>query len=198
MYAVEILTAPDSLPVTAEQLRKHLGLNDDSEDEELAEWIAAAVERFEVDTRRPVLATVCRRTWHDRKARSCSPGQRGGSGEPAAGGPTAVPRQGSARSSSTPYRFGGRKCPVAGSVRTQAEQRCPALESHRFIAKRLTMLRPHPLGQIAQQLGPLFEPCGRFGEPSGGFGVHVQSAPPFTITRVTCTSRVPFELRKTL
>lgn len=60
MFAVEVVTPPAGVPITPEQLRTRLRLNDPAEDPELAEFLAAAVEQFELDTLRPVLATVYR------------------------------------------------------------------------------------------------------------------------------------------
>lgn len=60
MYGVEILTAPSDDPLDAEDLRAYLRLNSDAEDDLLTELIQAAAERFEQDTRRPVLATTYR------------------------------------------------------------------------------------------------------------------------------------------
>lgn len=60
MYSVEVHTAAASAPVTAAELRAWLRLNDSAEDATLTELLAAAVERFEDDTRRPVLPTVYR------------------------------------------------------------------------------------------------------------------------------------------
>ncbi len=62
MYGIEVVTPPASLPVPAVDLRTHLRLNDAAEDGELAEFVGAAVDRFEADTRRPVLATVYRQS----------------------------------------------------------------------------------------------------------------------------------------
>lgn len=60
MYAVEVVTPPAGVPVTAGQLRDRLRLNDQGEDEQLAELLAGAVDLFEEDAKRPVLATVYR------------------------------------------------------------------------------------------------------------------------------------------
>lgn len=56
MFGIEIV-APAALPITAEQLRQQQRLNHTTEDAFLEELIAAAVEQFETDTRRPVLTT---------------------------------------------------------------------------------------------------------------------------------------------
>lgn len=58
MYGIRVHTPPASGPVTAAGLRAHLRLNDTAEDSQLSEWLAAAVERFEADTNRPVLSTT--------------------------------------------------------------------------------------------------------------------------------------------
>jgi len=60
MYQVEVITPPATSPLTAAQLRAHLRLNDTSEDSQLDDFIAQAVERFEIDAKRPVLATAYR------------------------------------------------------------------------------------------------------------------------------------------
>lgn len=60
MYAVTVVTPPAAKPVSAETLRNRLRLNSDSEDAELEEMLAAAVELWEHDTNRPVLATAYR------------------------------------------------------------------------------------------------------------------------------------------
>ncbi len=57
MFGLTVVTPPADGPVTAAQLRARLRLNDDSEDDELSEMLGAAVELFEHDTGRPVLAT---------------------------------------------------------------------------------------------------------------------------------------------
>ena len=59
MFNVEATTTP-SQPLVAGDLRTHLRLNDQGEDTQLTEFLAAAVERFEDDTRRPVLSTTYR------------------------------------------------------------------------------------------------------------------------------------------
>lgn len=59
MYGIAIVT-PAAAPITAEQLRSRLRINGTSEDADLEEFLAAAVERFEDDTGRPVLATAYR------------------------------------------------------------------------------------------------------------------------------------------
>ena len=61
MYGVEVLAAA-AAPITAAALRGRLRLNDSAEDLDLDEFLAAAVERFETDTGRPVLATSYRQT----------------------------------------------------------------------------------------------------------------------------------------
>jgi uncharacterized phiE125 gp8 family phage protein len=60
MYGVEVLAAPTGVPVEAVELREHLRLNDAAEDGLLTEFLASAVELFEHDTDRPVLATTYR------------------------------------------------------------------------------------------------------------------------------------------
>jgi uncharacterized phiE125 gp8 family phage protein len=63
MYGVEVLAAAPAPPVTAAELRARLRLNDQAEDPDLDEFIAAAVEKFEHDTHgQPVLATTYRQT----------------------------------------------------------------------------------------------------------------------------------------
>jgi uncharacterized phiE125 gp8 family phage protein len=62
MYSVDVHTAASGQPLTAAQLRGWLRLNHATEDDTLDELVAAAVERFESDTRRPVLATVYRQS----------------------------------------------------------------------------------------------------------------------------------------
>ncbi len=59
MYRVEVLTPPAAGPVTVTvaELKGWLRLNDTSEADTLGVLLGAAVERFEQDTRRPVLAT---------------------------------------------------------------------------------------------------------------------------------------------
>ncbi len=67
MFQITATTPPAAGPVTAAQLRARLRLNSGTaEDEDLDEFLAAAVELFEHDTRRPVLATTYRQdfdTW---------------------------------------------------------------------------------------------------------------------------------------
>lgn len=53
-------TTTPAQPVTAAELRAHLRLNDQGEDTLLTQFIAAAVEQFETETDRPVLATTYR------------------------------------------------------------------------------------------------------------------------------------------
>lgn len=60
MFAITVLNPPAAAPITAAELRARLRLNDAAEDTALTEWIAAAVDRFEHDTGRPVLATTYR------------------------------------------------------------------------------------------------------------------------------------------
>jgi uncharacterized phiE125 gp8 family phage protein len=60
LYAVTVLTPPEDAPVSAAELRARLRLNDQGEDAELEEMLAAAVELFEHDAQRPVLQTVYR------------------------------------------------------------------------------------------------------------------------------------------
>lgn len=62
MYGVEVLAAPGTTPVSVPELRDHLRLNDQAEDVQLAELLAAAVELFEHDTARPVLTTTYRQS----------------------------------------------------------------------------------------------------------------------------------------
>lgn len=59
MVNIEATTTP-AQPLAAADLRAHLRLNDQGEDDLLTEFLKAAVERFESDTRRPVLATTYR------------------------------------------------------------------------------------------------------------------------------------------
>lgn len=59
MVNVEPITTP-AQPLTAADLRTFLRLNDQGEDALLTELLAAAVERFEDDTARPVLVTTYR------------------------------------------------------------------------------------------------------------------------------------------
>jgi uncharacterized phiE125 gp8 family phage protein len=59
LYAVEVLT-PAAAPIAAAELRARLRLNSAGEDSTLVELLAGAVELFEEDTRRPVLATTYR------------------------------------------------------------------------------------------------------------------------------------------
>lgn len=59
MFNVESTTTP-AAPLTAADLRTYLRLNDQGEDALLTELLAAAAERFEDDTRRPVLSTTYR------------------------------------------------------------------------------------------------------------------------------------------
>lgn len=60
MFGVETISGPAVAPVDAAELRARLRLNDPAEDAELAEFLAAAVERFEADAGRPVLPTSYR------------------------------------------------------------------------------------------------------------------------------------------
>lgn len=60
MYGLQVITPPATDPVAAADLRAWLRLNDASEDGLLAELLAGAVDLFENDTNRPVLATVYR------------------------------------------------------------------------------------------------------------------------------------------
>lgn len=60
MYAIDVVTAPTALPVTVAELRDWLRLNGTAEDDQLELLLWAAVERFEADTRRPVLETEYR------------------------------------------------------------------------------------------------------------------------------------------
>lgn len=59
MFGIEIVT-PAAEPIPAAALRARLRLNDPGEDAELADLLASAVEQFEADAGRPVLATVYR------------------------------------------------------------------------------------------------------------------------------------------
>jgi len=60
MFAVEVITPPAGVPILPEELRNRLRLNEQGEDDELAEFLGAAVEQFELDSNRPVLSTVYR------------------------------------------------------------------------------------------------------------------------------------------
>lgn len=60
MFGLTVQTPPAAGPVTAEKLRGRLRLNHTAEDELLDELLAAAVELFELDAGRPVLATTYR------------------------------------------------------------------------------------------------------------------------------------------
>jgi uncharacterized phiE125 gp8 family phage protein len=62
VYDVTIIT-PAAAPITAPELRARLRLNDDSEDDALAEFLTTAVEMFEDEANRPVLATAYRQTF---------------------------------------------------------------------------------------------------------------------------------------
>ena len=62
MVNVEVLTSPTTLPVSVDELKLWLRLNDSAEDALLAELLGAAVDQFEADTRRPVLSTTYRQT----------------------------------------------------------------------------------------------------------------------------------------
>lgn len=59
MYAVTTTTAGGA-PISAEELRARLRLNEQGEDADLDEFLASAVEQFELDTARPVLHTAYR------------------------------------------------------------------------------------------------------------------------------------------
>jgi uncharacterized phiE125 gp8 family phage protein len=60
VYGITVVTPPAAAPVAAAELRARLRLNDAAEDADLTEFLAAAVEQFEHDTNRPVLATAYR------------------------------------------------------------------------------------------------------------------------------------------
>lgn len=60
MYGIETITPPTVAPVPVAALRGRLRLNGTAEDPDLEEFLAAAVEQFEDDARRPVLATTYR------------------------------------------------------------------------------------------------------------------------------------------
>lgn len=60
MYGIEVLTPPATDPVAVAELRAWLRLNDTSEDDVLGELLAGAVDLFESDACRPVLATTYR------------------------------------------------------------------------------------------------------------------------------------------
>lgn len=60
MYSLTITTPRAGDPLTAAELREFLRLNDSAEDALLAELVTAAADRFELDARRPVLATTYR------------------------------------------------------------------------------------------------------------------------------------------
>jgi uncharacterized phiE125 gp8 family phage protein len=60
MYTIEVVTPPESEPVTLNELKAHLRLNDDSEDALLTGFIKAAREVFESYTGRIVLPTTLR------------------------------------------------------------------------------------------------------------------------------------------
>src|SRR5262245_339843 len=57
MFAVFETIPPTGVPITAAELRTRLRLNEQGEDAELDEFLASAVEQFELDALRPVLAT---------------------------------------------------------------------------------------------------------------------------------------------
>lgn len=59
MYGIEIVT-PAAAPIAAAALRARLRMNDASQDDSLAEFLGTAVEQFEDEAGRPVLATVYR------------------------------------------------------------------------------------------------------------------------------------------
>jgi hypothetical protein len=59
MYGLAV-TVPPTAPITAAELRARLRLNDPAEDADLDEFLASAVELFEHDTGRPVMATTYR------------------------------------------------------------------------------------------------------------------------------------------
>jgi hypothetical protein len=60
VYGIEVITPPATDPVAAADLRAWLRLNDTSEDGVLAELLAGAVDLFENDTNRPLIATTYR------------------------------------------------------------------------------------------------------------------------------------------
>lgn len=60
MYTVQITTPPSTEPVTVDELKAQLRLNDDSEDTLLAEYIQIAREFFEAYTMRAVHPTTFR------------------------------------------------------------------------------------------------------------------------------------------
>ena len=62
MYGVEVTAAPGNSPVEVLDLRKRLRLNHQAEDDQLTEFLADAVEQFELDACRPVLATTYRQS----------------------------------------------------------------------------------------------------------------------------------------
>lgn len=62
MWGLTVLAPAASSPVSAAELRARLRLNDAAEDSALAEFLAAAVERFELDAGRPVLTTSYRQS----------------------------------------------------------------------------------------------------------------------------------------
>lgn len=63
MFNVEVTAAPAAPAVTVDELRAHLRMNNTAEDDLLAEFLAAAEERFEDDTQRPVMQTVYRQSF---------------------------------------------------------------------------------------------------------------------------------------
>lgn len=61
MYGIEVITPAAALPVSVDTLKRRLRLNSGSaEDQDLEDWLWLAVERFELDTLRPVLPTTYR------------------------------------------------------------------------------------------------------------------------------------------
>src|SRR4051794_11248095 len=60
MYGITNVTPPATVPVAAAELRAWLRLYDASEDATLTDLLAGAVDLFEHDTGRPVLATTYR------------------------------------------------------------------------------------------------------------------------------------------
>lgn len=60
MYGIVVVTPPASAPVTTAEMRAWLRLNHTAEDSILDDLVAAAVDQFETEAQRPVLATVYR------------------------------------------------------------------------------------------------------------------------------------------
>jgi uncharacterized phiE125 gp8 family phage protein len=64
MYTVQVITPPASEPVTTQELKDHLRLNDSSEDSLLAGFIKTARLQFELNTGVAVLPTVFRQHFY--------------------------------------------------------------------------------------------------------------------------------------